>query len=275
MKLTHFFSQPFTLIDSPKQKLILIGICLGFGIIFTNLFIPFNVNQWEKDTGIDQFLRLTGYSFIIASSLIFTQFAIRRLFKVLTFKVWRFILWFLGEVVFISLIYLLVYKDNLSSLWEFFKFSFQHTLLGISVPYLLALIILALIQSRNLKPEISVDKTDLIGFPDEKGVVKISLLFSNILYIESADNYIEVYYLDENLVKSTLIRNTLKTIETNFKNTSLKRCHRSFIVNIDKIKLAEKKSGKLVLHIINVKTVIPVSRNYTPAFELIFPSIPK
>ena len=67
-------------------------------------------------------------------------------------------------------------------------------------------------------------------------MVKISLLFSNILYIESADNYIEVYYLDEGHVKTVLIRNTLKTIDSIFKNSSLKRCHRSYMVNIDRIK---------------------------------------
>ncbi len=274
-KLTSFFTQPFTLINSPKQKLILIGICLGFGVLFTNVFIPFNVNQWEQDSGINQFLRLTSYYFIIAITLSFTQFIIRKLFKVYTFTIWRFILWFFGEVVFISVIYLFVYSDNLNSFGELFMFSFRHTLLGISIPYLLALIILALIKSRDKIPKNQNKKTDLIGIPDEKGVVKISLLLSNILYIESADNYIEIYYLDENLVKTTLIRNTLKTIENLFKNSMLKRCHRSYIVNVEKIKLAERKSGKLYLHLINIKSVIPVSRNYIAAFNSIVSSIPK
>ncbi len=275
MKLLSFLSQPFTLIDSPKQKLILIGICLGFGIVFANVFVPFNINQWEQDTGMDQFLRLTGYQFVIALSLAFTQFVIRKLLKVSTFVLWGFILWFLGEVVLISLVYLLIYSDNINSFWALFKFSFQYTLLGISVPYLLSLTILALLKSKHENPEFSEKKLDLIGIPDDKGVIKISLRLSNLLYIESADNYIAIFYLDNGHVKKVLVRNTLKTIEVNFKNSSLKRCHRSFIVNVDKLKLAERKSGKLYLHMAHTETIIPVSRNFIPAFNIIVSSVPK
>ncbi len=275
MKLLSFLSQPFTLIDSPKQKLILIGICLGFGIIFANVFVPFNINQWEQDTGMDQFLRLTGYQFVIALSLAFTQFVFRKLLKVSTFVLWGFILWFLGEVVLISLVYLFIYSDNINSFWALFKFSFQYTLLGISVPYLLSLTILALLKSKHENPEFSEKKLDLIGIPDDKGVIKISLRLSNLLYIESADNYIAIFYLDNGHVKKVLVRNTLKTIEVNFKNSSLKRCHRSFIVNVDKLKLAERKSGKLYLHMAHTETIIPVSRNFIPAFNIIVSSVPK
>lgn len=270
MKLLSFLSQPFTLLDNPKQKLILIGVCLGFGIIFANVFVPFNVNQWEQDSGIDQFLRLTSYQFIAAISLIFTQFAVRKVFKVNTFNVLQFLLWFLGEIIFISLIYLFVYSDSLNAFWDIFKFSFRYTLLGISMPYLLALSVLALISPRQLKV-----KPNLVGIPDEKGVVRVSLMPSSLLYIESADNYIKVFYSDEGLIKNVLIRNTLKAMETHFENTSLKRCHRSVIVNTDNIKLAEKKSGKLYLHIAHANTVIPVSRNFVTTFNDIISSIPK
>ncbi|WP_158655072.1 LytR/AlgR family response regulator transcription factor [Flavivirga eckloniae] len=121
----------------------------------------------------------------------------------------------------------------------------------------------------------SDNKTGLIGIPDENGVVKLSLVFSNILYIESADNYISVHYVDNEKTKHILIRNTLKTIESIFENTSLKRCHRSYMINLDKIKMAQKKSGRLYLHIKNTETIIPVSRNYTTAFQSIISSIPK
>ena len=267
MKLTSFFLQPFTLINSPKQKLILIGICLGFGILFTNIFIPFNVNHWENDTGIEQFLRLTSYSFIIALSLFFTQFVIRKLFKVYTFTVWRFMLWFFGEVIFISIVYLLIYSNDLNSFWAIFKFSFQHTLLGISIPYILALIIIALIQSRNIKPVVQNERTELIGIPDEKGVIKISLQLSSILYFESADNYVTIFYLDENEVKRMLLRNSLKKLESLFSNSILKRCHRSYIVNVKNIKLIEKASGKHLIYIKNSDVVIPISKNYNTEFN--------
>ncbi|MEC3908076.1 LytTR family DNA-binding domain-containing protein [Tamlana sp. 2201CG12-4] len=271
MKLTSFFLQPFTLINSPKQKLILIGICFGFGIIFTNIFIPFNVDEWESDTGLEQFLRLTNYSLIAALSLLFMQFVIRKVFKVLTFTaVWRYMLWFLGEVCLISIIYLLVYNDNLTSVWEQFKFTFKHTLLGISIPYFIALVILALIQSRNEKT-VTKEKVDLIGIPDENGVIKISLQLPSILYLESADNYVVIFYLDQEEVKRILIRNSLKKLEALFASSILKRCHRSYIVNVKNIKLIEKASRKYLVHIKNTDTIIPISKNYIPEFsQMIF-----
>ncbi|GAA3607511.1 hypothetical protein GCM10022396_25930 [Flavivirga amylovorans] len=140
----------------------------------------------------------------------------------------------------------------------------------------MGILIIYLRQQKELASSvISSKETGLIGIPDENGIVKLSLLLSNILYIESADNYIAVYYLDDDQIKNTLIRNTLKTIEAIFTDTRLKRCHRSYIVNINMIKMAQKKSSKLYLHLKNTTTVIPVSRNYNTAFELIISSIPK
>ncbi|MDO5980525.1 LytR/AlgR family response regulator transcription factor [Flavivirga spongiicola] len=274
--MKHFLSQPFTLIDNTKQKLILIGFCLVFGIIFINIFLPFNINLWEKDSGIQQFFRLSSFSFIAAIVIACSQFLVRKLLKINSFLLGGFLLWFFGEVIIISLILHLIYGNLTFPFWPEYLQSFRYTFFGTLIPYFSSILIIYMLQQKELNASVVSSKgTGLIGIPDENGVVKLSLLLSNILYIESADNYIAVYYLDVDQIKSILIRNTLKNIENIFTNSSLKRCHRSYIVNINMIKMVQKKSSKLYLHIKNTTTVIPVSRNYTTAFESIIPSVPK
>jgi DNA-binding LytR/AlgR family response regulator len=60
-----------------------------------------------------------------------------------------------------------------------------------------------------------------------------------------------------------MLRNSLKTLDIGFLNTSMIRCHRSFIVNFDKVKILrkEKEGIYLVLDQENIPD-IPVSKTY-------------
>ena len=102
-----------------------------------------------------------------------------------------------------------------------------------------------------------------IGITSNNKSDKLVLKCKNIVFIKSADNYIEIYYLEKDLVEKKLIRNTLKNIELQFENQkNFIRCHRTCIVNIIHIdKLVRSYSG-YSLDISYLEERIPVSRQY-------------
>ena len=223
--MERIFLQPFNLLDNNKQKLFLISFCFVFGIIFLNVFVPFNINLWENDTGFQQFFRLSKLATIAILVLLFSQFILRRIFKVFTFKVIGFIGWLCIEIALIALVLTAVYKTNNEVFLTLFFKSIQHTFLIILIPYFITLLLLYVYQTRTTNKIIpaSHKPNGLIGIPDEKGVNKIVIQLSNVLYFESADNYIVIYYLDEEKVKKKLIRNTLKKMESVLDSSIIKR----------------------------------------------------
>ena len=109
-----------------------------------------------------------------------------------------------------------------------------------------------------------VYKKNLLAFPDEKGELRISIVPENLLYIDSADNYATIHYLNKSKISHFLIRNSLKWMEENLiKDTPLVRCHRSYIVNLDRVKVMRKTKNGILLELdANNTPDIPVSKTY-------------
>jgi DNA-binding LytR/AlgR family response regulator len=102
-----------------------------------------------------------------------------------------------------------------------------------------------------------------ITIKDENEIVKLILKTEDLLFIQSADNYVEVNFLENGVLSKSLLRNSIKKLETTFINTSIVRCHRSFIVNTHNIVLSKKTSSgfNLILNQVSELT-IPVSKSY-------------
>lgn len=92
----------------------------------------------------------------------------------------------------------------------------------------------------------------------------ITLNLIDLLCITSADNYIDVYYLESKVLKHNLLRNTLNNIEKQIaKNSqSIKRCHKSFIVNVDLVKSISGNATGYKIELEGVEFLIPISRKY-------------
>jgi len=104
---------------------------------------------------------------------------------------------------------------------------------------------------------------DMIPFYDEKGILKFSVKKENLLYIESAENYVSVCYLNKGRVSKYLLRDTLKKVEESLAGTDMIRCHRSYMVNFDKVKVIKKERDGLKLELDNpTVSDIPVSKTY-------------
>lgn len=88
----------------------------------------------------------------------------------------------------------------------------------------------------------------------------MTLTAESLLYIESADNYSDVCFLQNGLVEHRLIRSSLKRLEENLSAPFCFRCHRSFIVNLNNVSHVTGNSQGYKLHLRDADKPIPVAR---------------
>jgi hypothetical protein len=270
MKLT-FLNQNFSLLDKKGNRYLLILVIFIFSVIFLNLYQPFNIARWYSDSGFVQFLRLSSYGFIIAVVFLFTQFPLRRIFKVHEFKIKSYLLWLVIEFTLINLVYIILYGNPIGNFRNDLVFSVKYTLMSIWLPYSFAILI---VYYKNHRTEIEMLKLNtnkpaekrLLVFKDENGKIKFSVLPKDLLLLESTDNYVSVFYILENKVQRKLLRNTLKNMEEMLKENSIIRCHRSFMVNIANVDFMQKEGKKLNIKIKHFDKSIPVSEKYSSPF---------
>lgn len=107
------------------------------------------------------------------------------------------------------------------------------------------------------------EQVERFNFYDEKGDLKLSVKSQMLYYLEGADNYVQIHYSSGERMEKMLIRNTLKNIEWRFRDQSLVRCHRSYIVNLKQVKLVKRMDGEVFLDFGDERLEnIPVSKGY-------------
>lgn len=130
-----------------------------------------------------------------------------------------------------------------------------------------------LLKRNNYFEKMSEPVSDvmLINFKDEKGELRLSVHSDFLYYIESADNYVKIFYSDKGKLTSYLLRNSLKNMELLLKDELMMRCHRSYMVNVQKIKVLRKTREGLFIELgDNNVPDIPVSKTYSKKILKLF-----
>lgn len=251
-----------------------------FALLFINLFQPFGSRSWYPNISDTKY-------FVFSSIIILTGMlvvVISRIILVISSKKnsllnWHYTIWILCEIIAMAIFYtlfsVLIPKDGGGrEVSDIFEQSLYNTSLVLLLPYSITWLYLSWREKSRLLENIELENTQnksaktLIAFPDEKGDMKISVMLENLLYIESADNYATIYYMNKSSKSHYMIRNSLKWMEENLaKDTSLVRCHRSYIVNLDRVKILKKEKNGIVLELDAENTPdIPVSKTYYQPF---------
>lgn len=275
MKIRKLLNEPFPFLDRSRHRWMLILFCLVFGVFFINVFVPFNINRWNNDSGLDEFVRLSGFGLIAGLVLLFSQFGIRCLFGPQHFRVWTFSLWVSGELFVMAALFIFYQSRWDISVSRFLKDipdSFKFTLLGIVIPYSLVLLFISRVIEKTKIEQLQLTRSGfeavgLVNFTDEKGTVRFSVLADQILYLESADNYVFVYFLKGNKPEKQMLRNSMKNTEKQLDKLPFQRCHRSFMVNLQRIEFVEYGKSTCRVKLSGLENFIPVSRNFYPAFR--------
>ena len=107
------------------------------------------------------------------------------------------------------------------------------------------------------QPETIQSSQECLFVKSEYKLIKI--LLSEIKYIESANEYIQIH-LENDPPVTTLIR--LKSIEEQLPKDKFMRVHRSFIVSLDKVKVIDR--NRIVF---DQKVFIPIGEQYKDNFQ--------
>ncbi len=263
---------------SKKNITNLILFTAGFALLFINIYSPFDVKNWfglqlksQELFLYSSLIILTGVLVVVVSRVLLYQYNKKGIRTTL----FAFLCIIAAEVLSMSLFYTIYeatfIKNDSRSFMEVFQVSFQNTALVLLLPYAVLWLFFSWkdkIQKIKLLTESDEDSSpvsdsSMIPLKDEKGTMRITLKLSDILYIKATDNYVTIFYTGPKGISKYLLRNTIKRLETDFEEIPLKRCHRSYMVNFEKIKIIRREKDTFVLEMdTDPITEIPVSKTY-------------
>ncbi len=248
-----------------------------FAYVFINIYRPFGAGEWYDVTWwlfslVSGLLVLAGMLVVLISRLI--MFRVKRSRPV---TVLYYILSIAGEIVFMGALYAILERVVLGNIRPFGNLLYmavQNTSLILLIPYSISLLFFAWQEKKMSLEELIQQirrKAYFIPFSDENGVLRITLKSDDLIYLEASDNYVVIHYQAGDKVKTYLIRNTLKRIESQLEGFSLVRCHRSYMVNATRVKLLKREKGAFNLWMDDAGTIsIPVSRSYAEEIAKFF-----
>ncbi len=270
-------------ITEKKNIVQLILFTAFFALIFINIYSPF-----EVDTGISKsaakifkignsdllllisssIIILTGVLVVVVSRIILYQITKHRG----SITLGRYFLWIAAEVFCMSMFYVLYeikLLDDPRPFWNAYKVSIRNTALVLLLPYSISWLYFSwidknkMLEKLRLSADIQPDSKDMIVFSDEKGTMRLSLKFADLLYLQAADNYVTIVYINKDKLSKYMLRSSLKLIDDEHKNFPLIRCHRSFMVNFDKAKVIRREKDSLRIELDSpIHVEIPVSKTF-------------
>ena len=255
-----------------KQNIIqLILFTAAFALVFINVYAPFGVDVWFNVSRwtlllYSSIIILTGVLVVVISRII--MFKTRHRHQL---KLWQYLVWVMAEVFFMGLFYTLYQKlilDDPRFFPDLLVISVQNTALVLLLPYSVLWLYFSWSENKRKlesinSPDETVPLMDMVHFRDERGTLRLSVKAGMLIYLEAADNYVYIHYLDGNKLVRQLLRNNLKKLEEELERTSLIRCHRSYMVNSNRVMLIRREKDGLTLILdLPEKLNIPVSKSY-------------
>jgi hypothetical protein len=107
----------------------------------------------------------------------------------------------------------------------------------------------------------------------ENGKDFFAARLDDILVFHSSGNYIEIYWLENQVKRRTLFRKTFAIIEQYMKeNEQFQKCHRCWMVNLKMINSITGNSKGYFIELDKLGFNIPVSRNYIASIKALIPN---
>jgi DNA-binding LytR/AlgR family response regulator len=250
---------------------------LTFSILFMAIYAPFSNTAWFGVRSVME-LNMTITFYIVALAIMFISKMLMNTYqKHIRFTYAKYIAWIVVEILVISIFYThftLLYMpmqevDEITILMK----ALGCIILIMAIPYTMLTLYAAyrdkteelqmLQYEMSLNAEPSIVYPSLINLYDYNGALKLTINADSLYYMESQDNYIKIFYENNGKLLSYMLRSRTKTIEENLADTSMVRCHRSYMVNVMKINHIRKggKARYIVLSNDDIKP-IPVSKSY-------------
>lgn len=235
--------------------------------LFLIIFQPFGTESFHHPY---KYLILFPYTLIFGSSFFASDLCTSR------FKNWNIIsellkillILFLGSTL--SYFYNSLFISHVALSFENYCYMFLYSLsvgIPISAIYILSRYIY-LNSHKNIPPN---NTPQQIETPEQSinTILRISanntvltIAEKDLLYVQSMENYCTLYYLEGNSVKKIWLRISLSNILTQIQTQTIKRCHRSYIINLEKVKDLKGNAQGYKLFLQEIDFEIPVSRSF-------------
>ena len=264
-----------------------------FALLFLNLYQPFNSGIWagrfgrEADSFVYFFysslVTLAGMCVIAISRILLYYYAKKH--TVTYFGYAGFILLEIAVMGIIFSLFTVFVLERFNKidvpirLARSFLSAIKKTSLVLLIPYTIMWLYFALKDKTNQliqlrekhnqseserEKERTKPRNEMVCFYDEKGDLRLSIDKNSLYYIESADNYVKIYYMMKGRLEHFMLRNSMKSLDEQIGDRLMMRCHRSYMVNLDKVKLLRKCEDGLMLDLDNDHIPeIPVSKTYS------------
>ena len=268
-----------------SQAMIVLTMAM-IAVIFIVVFRPFNIYESLDfliskslpnfiDSAEDAFyLALTsvvllGIIMIFGSRVIM----VRTMRNLLTYR--GYILWggieFIIVALAITILSASLFHPETTSIFRLFTKVLGRTACILFIPYAFCSLYIVIIDKvSQLKAlhesianeEIAQQKAYILLY-DEHNEMRLSVKREDLIMIESADNYVCVWYINNDQIKKVLIRNTMKRVASQLSKCSVQRCHRSYMINMDRVKVLRRdKEGVFIEFGIEGVPDVPISRTY-------------
>lgn len=287
--MLRILQQPYPFGEKSNIRLLIQSIGEGtFIALFLIFFQPFGVSEWHDP---NKNLYLAGYGLITALCGIILRFVVFKTFpkyhSEATWNVGKEILSIMmlilmiaaGNVVYSNLIFNL--ENGISS---FFWMLLAVMIIGI-FPATFGVMLNYIVQLKKYNqpiivhhqtPEITlaekvsenkVQSSALLKLIAENEKDSIELSTESLYFIESSDNYSTIYYEKQGKLQKELLRSSLTRLESQIPSENIVRCHRSFIVNLDKVEKVTGNAQGYKLHLEAPELLVPVARKYSEIVE--------
>lgn len=250
-----------------------------FSMVFVNVYTPFEFSTWfNSSSDTLNFLYssctiLGGMVVLIVSRVVMYYANKRELISMLSY-----VLWLAAEILVIVMLYTLVNKlllHDQRDAYNIFRRALTFVPAILAIPYLVSYLYLGL-RSKDATINKLIEEghttgqalqhsvDDTITLNDENGKPRLTIKSGGILYVGANDNYVNVYYLDNDKVGYTMLRNNLKTLEKQLDAYGIVRCHRSYMVNLHRVTIiSREKDGMYTTFDSNAVSRIPISKSYS------------
>ncbi len=270
--------QPFPRPERSTIQKVLNSLFEGIGVtLFFVIFQPFGISGWQVE---NKLLYLAVYGGIVFTVTFLYRvvfpLAFPKYFYELNWTVAREIIGILCILVAITtcilLYHHLIFEHSNSQLKNSLFIFFLVVVIG-SVPITISVLSRFAYLYKKYNREIKVTSNvpqnlylKLVA-DNERDMLEID----NLLYIESADNYCSVVFLQDDKPKKELLRSSLSRLEAQINDNRIIRCHRSYIVNLNLVSAVTGNAQGYKLHLEKAREIIPVARKYSHIVDSIRP----
>ena len=260
-----------------------------FALLFISIYSPFDFDRIDTNTKLFNWLNIsrelavqliTIFLIVVGMAVAaFCRWMMAIYTRKRTLSYVKYILWIACEVLAMSVFFTLaaeLFTDTDKGIVTLFRNSLVKTFLILLIPYTMCYIYFIwqerVAQLRTLRQRIADDETALqtayVQIFDTKGEMRLSVRREHLLLIESADNYICVWYTNNNSPKKVMVRNTLKQVAEQLASTHIQQCHRSYMVNLDLVKVMRReKEGMYIEFGIDGVPDVPISKTYSDSIK--------